>query len=88
MVWGRTRKRVCFPTRDAVAVLGTWNGEVVIWEPMITTEVFQSRETLVREIKQPVRYSPPGYYPTSYRIDFDEAAKEHRVYFEAFVWRD
>jgi hypothetical protein len=71
-----------------VFILGTWNGELAFWEPMITAEVFHSRETQVRDIKQPAHYARPGYYPTSYRIDFDATAKEHRVYLEGFVWRD
>lgn len=71
-----------------VFIYGGWDGKITFLEPMITLAMLESRETVVREIKQPARYLNPGYYPTQYRIAYDEVRAEHQVVLENFIWRD
>ncbi|GLQ53086.1 hypothetical protein GCM10010862_03440 [Devosia nitrariae] len=71
-----------------VFIYGGWDGRITFLEPMITLAMLESRATVVREIKQPARYSSPGYYPTQYRIAYDDALAEHQVVLENFIWRD
>ena len=66
---------------------GSWDGTLHFWEPMITRatilETRTSSDPAVRDqviaIPTPAKYQTPGYYPTAYRIKWDEQAREYRV---------
>ncbi|HYG87817.1 MAG TPA: DUF5602 domain-containing protein [Azospirillum sp.] len=69
-------------------IYGAWDGQVTFIEPMIDKSVFDRRETVVADIRQPAAVAIPGRYPTQYRIDFDPAAAEHRVVLEGLLPRE
>ena len=66
---------------------GSWNGQFIFDEPMITRAFIMGRKTAaspaerdrVMELPIAKSYSPSGYYPSAYRITWDEAAKEYRI---------
>ena len=66
---------------------GSWDGQMIFWEPMITRAFIMERKTAaspaerdrVIELPQPKQYSPSGYYPKSYRILWDAEQKEYRI---------
>lgn len=66
---------------------GTWNGQFIFWEPMITRahllEKKSTTDAAVRDqiipLPVPAKYQRPGYYPQSYRITWDADAREYRV---------
>lgn len=68
-------------------IMGYHDGAMIFQEPMVTRSLLLSRQTVVAPIRQPARYPRPGYYPTRYRIDFDETANVHRIALEGFVLR-
>jgi hypothetical protein len=70
-----------------VLIYGAWDGAVTFIEPMLTTEVLTSKETIEAEVKQPARVAEAGFYPRSYRIAFDPERRMHVVTLEDFVWR-
>ncbi len=75
---------------------GSWNGRFHFLEPMITRAHMlakrASTDAAVRDevipISVPARYQTPGYYPTTYRISWDEAAHEYRVALSGLTRRE
>jgi len=77
-------------------IYGSWNGDFIFDEPMITRAYIVSKRgavdpAVVDEIV-PVpaaqRYAPNGYYPNAYRITYDAKAKEYRIALTQLSWRD
>ena len=67
-------------------IYGTWNGEFIFGEPMITraylVEKRATRDAAVRDELIPVPsavFAEPGYYPEAYRIRWDENSREYLV---------
>lgn len=67
-------------------IYGTWNGEFIFGEPMITRayllEKRATKEAAVRDELIPVPsavFTEPGYYPEAYRIRWDEKSREYLV---------
>ena len=67
-------------------IYGSYNGQVIFMEPMITLELIQSGANSQTDIKLPEFFAPTNtYYPTVYRIEADAAS--HFVSLAQFVWR-
>ena len=60
-------------------LFGSWDGRMIFAEPMITKAFLDSRPDFTAELPVPARHAEPGYYPSRYRIRWDENAKEYRV---------
>lgn len=66
---------------------GSWNGKIIFFEPMITRRYIAAKKTEsdaakrdeVIALPQAQRYSPAGYYPKAYRIQWDAQAREFRI---------
>jgi len=77
-------------------IYGSWNGQFIFDEPMITRAHILSKKTATdpAEIDEiiPVstaqKYSPAGYYPSAYRITWDVQQKEYRIALTQLSWRD
>jgi len=77
-------------------IYGSWNGKFHFLEPMITRAYLLEKKTTkdagVRDetiaIPVPARYADPGYYPTAYRITWDEQSREYRVALTKLEKRD
>jgi hypothetical protein len=68
-------------------IFGSWDGEFIFEEPMITRAYLLSkkaatdpalRDELIPVPSQP-KYALSGFYPQAYRISYDRQAKEYRV---------
>ena len=74
---------------------GSWNGRFHFWEPMITRAHILEKKTTqdpaVRDeliaLPTPAKYQAPGYYPSAYRITWDEQAREYRIALTGLVKR-
>ena len=67
-------------------IYGSYNGQVIFMEPMITLELIKSRDYSQTNIKLPEFFAPTNtYYPTVYRIEADAAS--HFVSLAQFVWQ-
>lgn len=73
---------------EATFIYGTWDGEVIFTEPMITREFLLSRPNRTTELPVPQRFARPGAYPTSYTTRWDDAAREYRIALTGLVQRD
>jgi hypothetical protein len=68
-------------------IVGSWNGDLTFWEPMITrdyivgkkAEADPKKRDEVIALPAAKRYSPAGAYPSAYRIAWDAAQKEYRI---------
>lgn len=74
-------------------IVGSWDGQVIFDEPMVTRAFILAQRTdpaTAREIAVPPagRYTPAGFYPTSYGIRWEEAAGEYRIALQGLNWRD
>ncbi|MDX5482919.1 MAG: DUF5602 domain-containing protein [Hymenobacteraceae bacterium] len=61
-------------------IYGGYQGEVIFYEPMITLDYIASKPQATIPIKQPAAFQKEGYYPQSYRVEYDAKRKEHRIY--------
>lgn len=64
------------------------SGEIIFFEPMVTTEFLASRQPVRKAIKQPQGFAAAGYYPTTYAIEYDSKWDAYLVTLEDFEWVD
>lgn len=69
-------------------LMGSYQRKIIFYEPMITREYILSRPQATFPIKQPQAFAQKGHYPTSYRIEYDDKAKEYRISLTDFVLRE
>jgi hypothetical protein len=77
-------------------IYGSWDGQFIFAEPMITRAHILEKKTatdaaVIDElvpVSTPQRYSPPGFYPSAYRITWDAQQKEYRIALTQLSWRD
>jgi len=61
-------------------IWGSYNGRMIFTEPMITRDFLVGHPNVTRNLKLPAAYDRTGlYYPTTYRVCFDETSKEYVV---------
>lgn len=85
-----------FAPFTATWIIGSWDGEFIFYEPMITRDYLLAKKTAasaavrdeVRPISVPAQYAAPGRYPTAYRMTWDAEAKEYRVALANLVARN
>jgi len=66
---------------------GSYDGQIIFVEPMITRAYLLTKPNMTEPIKQPARYAKPGYYPTQYSIKYDAEKKEYTVSIEGMTRR-
>ena len=94
--WLDTKSPELPPTNrpfTATFIVGSWNGQVIFDEPMVTRDFILSQRTgAVSADSIPLpsarRYVPAGYYPTSYAVRWDAAAGEYRIALRSLSRRD
>ena len=68
-------------------IYGFYDGKMIFIEPMMTKAFLDSKPDETKPLRVPSKYPKAGRYPSSYRVVFDDAAKEYRVEMLAFVSR-
>lgn len=66
-------------------IYGFYQGKMLFGEPMITLAYLQSNPDVILDVKQPAKFEKPGYYPTKYRISYNEKGQEYFVSLEGLV---
>ena len=77
-------------------IYGTWDGQFIFDEPMITRAYILEKKTAtdpsvvdeVVPVPTAAKYSPAGFYPSAYRITWDAQQKEYRIALTQLSWRD
>ena len=59
-------------------IFGSWDGQFIFVEPMVTKAYLETHPNATTSIPQPARWSTPGRYPTTYTVAYDANAKEYR----------
>ena len=60
-------------------IYGSWDGRLTFAEPMITKAFIESKPDFRAPVAMAEKYEVAGYYPSSYRIYWDEATREYRI---------
>ena len=66
-------------------LMGSYNGKVTFWEPMITEKFIRDNQSFERAIPQPIKYQKAGWYPTRMRIEKKDGIIS--IILEGFVQR-
>jgi hypothetical protein len=64
---------------------GSYDGQVVFYEPMITLDFLKETTSFQRTIPQPSKFKVSGYYPT--RMTINKEAGTTNISLEGFVYR-
>lgn len=64
---------------------GSYDGQVVFYEPMITLDFLKQTTSFQRTIPQPSKFKVSGYYPT--RMTINKEAGTTNISLEGFVYR-
>jgi hypothetical protein len=68
-------------------IYGSWDGELIFAEPMITHATIASKQSFRAAIGTAQQVQTGGYWPSSYTIHWDEQTKEYRVALTGLVSR-
>lgn len=60
-------------------ILGSYNGEFIFWEPMITMDYLLTQPDEVFPVRQPSAFKRDGWYPTDYKISYSSQPDEYSV---------
>jgi len=60
-------------------IWGSYEGEFIFWEPMVTREYLLTQPDEVFSINQPVAYQKDGWYATDYQISYSMKPNEYTV---------
>jgi hypothetical protein len=66
---------------------GTWNGQVIFMEPMVTRAFLQGKPSFQAPIPQPQSFADAGAYPTTQAIYWDSGTSSYRVALRDFTQR-
>ena len=58
---------------------GSWDGAYTFIEPMMTREWMLTKPAVQEQLKQPQAYQKSAYFPTTYRVHYDDQAKEYAI---------
>ena len=75
---------------------GSWNGEFIFDEPMVTRAFIMGRKTAntdaardsVMQLPVAARTGTAGYYPSAYRVAYDSESGEYRIALTQLGWRE
>jgi hypothetical protein len=60
-------------------IYGSWDGQFIFFEPMISKAYLESHPNATRTIPQPAQFATAGRYPTTYSVNYDATAKEFKI---------
>jgi hypothetical protein len=66
---------------------GSYNGQLIFGEPMITKDFLETKTDVTEPIKLPAKYALHAYYPTKYSVRYDPVKREYTVALEGMTLR-
>ena len=60
-------------------IWGSYSGEFIFWEPMITLDYLLTKPNGTFPISQPAAYQKDGWYASNYTISYSESPKEYSI---------
>jgi hypothetical protein len=67
-------------------LMGSYDGKVIFYEPMITKAFILAHDSFEREVPKPAKVQKSGYYPTKMRLE-RAADGSVSIILEEFEWR-
>ena len=67
-------------------ILGTYDEQVIFWEPMVTLQYLMSKPNDVRPVRQPAAYQVSGYYPTRYSVVYTDSPGQFTISLDNLVY--
>jgi hypothetical protein len=67
---------------------GSYDGEVTFLEPMLTKAYLAGKADESVAMRQPEAFQKDGFYPTSYRVTFDERGRRYRISLEGLTYHE
>lgn len=68
-------------------ILGTFDSQVIFWEPMVTVDYLMTKPHDVRPVSQPLAYQATGYYPLTYSVEYRESPGTFSISLDNLVHR-
>jgi len=68
-------------------IYGFYDGQLIFVEPMMTKAFLETKPNAVDRVKLPKTYSKPGYYPTSYGVNYNATQREYEVSLEGLIYK-
>jgi len=68
-------------------IYGFYDGQLIFVEPMMTKAFLETKPNAVDRVKLPKTYSKPGYYPTSYGVNYNATQHEYEVSLEGLIYK-
>lgn len=69
-------------------IWGSYSGQFVFWEPMITTAYLQSMPDETFNVTQPEEFQKDGWYPMSYKVSYSSNPDEYTVALTDLVYHN
>ena len=60
-------------------IWGSYNGEFIFWEPMVTLDYLKTKPYDVVPLRQPQAFQRNGWYPTKYKVYYSASEDEYTV---------
>lgn len=60
-------------------IWGSYNGDFIFWEPMVTLDYFMSEPNDVVPLRQPSAFHKDGWYPTKYKVSYSSSDSMYTV---------
>ncbi|HDS06970.1 MAG TPA: hypothetical protein ENO05_05025 [Bacteroides sp.] len=67
-------------------IWGSYDGEFIFWEPMVTRDYLLTRPNEEIILRQPAAYQRDGWYATKYRVSYSERPGEYTVALSGLVY--
>jgi hypothetical protein len=67
---------------------GSYEGEYIFWEPMITLDFLLTNPDDTYPVKQPQKYQKDGWYPMNYGISASDSPGEYVISMKNLTWHE
>jgi hypothetical protein len=68
-------------------IWGSYKGEFIFWEPMVTLEYLLGKPNVTYPVKQPQAYQRDGWYATNYKIAWSDRPGEYTIALTDLEWK-
>ena len=68
-------------------ILGSFDGQVIFYEPMVTLQYLNTKPNDVRAVRQPAAYQASGYYPMQYSVRYLDSPGQFSISLDQLVYR-
>lgn len=69
-------------------IWGSYQGEFVFWEPMVTRDYLLTKPDQVFPVPQPAAYQRDGWYPLNYKISYSGKPNEFTIALTDLTWHE